>query len=154
MGNAEKGARSLEASAALVVCSAAADRAVYAGWLASAGYRVIEAASEAAAVDHLRGFAFPLALAAVSTLASDGRLLLRTIRETNEDFSFLDEPVEPTGHRGSWPLPAAGIDLRALNRSLVQEAFERCGGNMTRAARLLGLSRPALRYRLRKFGLN
>ncbi len=69
------------------------------------------------------------------------------------DFTFLEETTEPPPGDRQWTLPVEGVDLPTLTRSLVQAAFERTGRNVTRAARLLGLSRPALRYRLRKYGL-
>ncbi|MCZ7626788.1 MAG: helix-turn-helix domain-containing protein [Candidatus Methylomirabilis sp.] len=47
-----------------------------------------------------------------------------------------------------------GIDLAAWERSLVEQALRASGGNQTKAARLLGLSRDTLRYRLKKFGLS
>ena len=34
------------------------------------------------------------------------------------------------------------------------QALERCGGNQTRAARLLGLNRDQIRYRIEKFNLS
>jgi transcriptional regulator with PAS, ATPase and Fis domain len=42
--------------------------------------------------------------------------------------------------------------LPALERRLYVEALEKTQGNIAAAARLVGLSRPALEYRLRKFG--
>jgi len=50
-------------------------------------------------------------------------------------------------------LPAAGIDLEQLERSLVVQALERSGWNQTRAAALLGLNRDQIRYRIEKFKL-
>lgn len=50
-------------------------------------------------------------------------------------------------------LPAEGVVLEDLERSLVVQALERCGGNQTRAAALLGLNRDQIRYRVEKFGL-
>lgn len=47
-------------------------------------------------------------------------------------------------------LPPEGIELEALERSLVAQALERTEGNQSAAARLLGISRYALRYRLEK----
>ena len=50
-------------------------------------------------------------------------------------------------------LPADGIDLEQLERSLVVQALERSGWNQTRAATLLGLNRDQIRYRIEKFKL-
>ena len=50
-------------------------------------------------------------------------------------------------------LPPQGVDLDALERSLVVQALERSGYNQTRAATLLGLNRDQIRYRIEKFGL-
>ena len=45
-------------------------------------------------------------------------------------------------------IPEEGLDLEALERSLLLQALEKARGNVTRAARLLGLSRRTLQYRL------
>jgi two-component system response regulator AtoC len=50
-------------------------------------------------------------------------------------------------------LPAHGIDLEQLERSLVVQALERSGWNQTRAATLLGVNRDQIRYRIEKFKL-
>jgi DNA-binding NtrC family response regulator len=50
-------------------------------------------------------------------------------------------------------LPEEGIELDAVERGLVQQALERTQHNYAAAARLLGLSRYALRNRVKKFGL-
>jgi len=50
-------------------------------------------------------------------------------------------------------LPAGGIDLEQLERSLVVQALERSGWNQTKAATLLGLNRDQIRYRIEKFKL-
>ena len=51
-------------------------------------------------------------------------------------------------------LPAEGVNLEELERSLVVQALERAAGNQTRAATLLGLNRDQIRYRIEKFALN
>ncbi len=50
-------------------------------------------------------------------------------------------------------LPPDGVDLEEVERALIGQALERTGGNKTAAARLLGLSRDTLRYRLEKYDL-
>ncbi|HJN74703.1 MAG TPA: sigma 54-interacting transcriptional regulator [Myxococcota bacterium] len=50
-------------------------------------------------------------------------------------------------------LPESGVDLDAVERSLIEQAMDRTNGNQSAAARLLGITRYALRYRLEKYGL-
>ena len=47
-------------------------------------------------------------------------------------------------------IPDSGIDLDEVERSLVLRALEKTDGNVSRAARLLGLTRRTLQYRLEK----
>lgn len=56
------------------------------------------------------------------------------------------------GDSGSFrfALPSEGISLDEAELSFVRQAIERSGGNQTRAAELLGISRDQLRYRLKK----
>jgi DNA-binding NtrC family response regulator len=51
-------------------------------------------------------------------------------------------------------LPAEGVDLEAVEKGLLAQALARSNGNQSAAARLLGISRYALRYRMEKFKLN
>ncbi|MEN6536931.1 MAG: sigma-54 dependent transcriptional regulator [Bryobacteraceae bacterium] len=46
-----------------------------------------------------------------------------------------------------------GVTLDQFEESIVREAIRRAGGNKSQAARLLGLTRNALRYRLSQMGL-
>lgn len=52
----------------------------------------------------------------------------------------------------NFTLPNSGISLEKMEDSLVQQAIEQCHGNQTHAAKLLGISRDQLRYRLKKLG--
>jgi DNA-binding NtrC family response regulator len=47
-------------------------------------------------------------------------------------------------------LPTEGVALEDVEMSLVRQAIERSGGNQTKAAELLRISRDQLRYRLKK----
>jgi two-component system, NtrC family, response regulator AtoC len=49
--------------------------------------------------------------------------------------------------------PDTGLSLEAVERALLVPALEKPGGNQSAAARLLGVSRDTLRYRMEKFGL-
>ncbi len=49
-------------------------------------------------------------------------------------------------------LPKAGTSLEEVERELVGLALKQTGGNQTHAARLLDISRDALRYKMKKYG--
>jgi len=50
-------------------------------------------------------------------------------------------------------LSPAGISLGQVERDLLLQALSQTGWNVTRAAKLLGITRDTLRYRMEKFGL-
>jgi DNA-binding NtrC family response regulator len=58
-----------------------------------------------------------------------------------------------TNFAGNFCLPAQGLNLEDLEKSLLVQALDRARKNQTRAAQLLGISRHTLRYRLEKHGL-
>ena len=58
---------------------------------------------------------------------------------------------EPSGDLASaFALPPQGVDLNRLEAELIRQALSLAGGNKSRAARLLGLTRDTLLYRLQK----
>jgi two-component system, NtrC family, response regulator AtoC len=93
---------------------------------------------------------------------------VRELRNVIERASILEDgntitteflPRDLTGknsHKsknGNFTLPAEGIALEDVELMLSQQAVERTGGNLTRAAKLLHVSRDQLRYRLKKSGV-
>jgi transcriptional regulator with PAS, ATPase and Fis domain len=50
-------------------------------------------------------------------------------------------------------LPTGGVDLTLLEADVIRQALDMANGNRSRAARLLGISRDTLLYRLRKHAL-
>jgi DNA-binding NtrC family response regulator len=64
---------------------------------------------------------------------------------------MIDEPAQkhPPGAAAFLP---EGMTLEQWEDEMIREAMRRAGGNKSQAARLLGLSRNALRYRLSKLG--
>jgi DNA-binding NtrC family response regulator len=69
--------------------------------------------------------------------AADIHLDLRPVKTSNGAGGFLPE----------------GMTLEHWEDEMIQEALRRASGNKSQAARLLGLSRNALRYRLSKIGI-
>ncbi|HCS41642.1 MAG TPA: sigma-54-dependent Fis family transcriptional regulator [Pseudomonas sp.] len=63
--------------------------------------------------------------------------------------------IQPGNSEGSWisQLLASGLSLDQIEEGLIQEAMRQAKQNVSGAARLLGLSRPALDYRLKKIGV-
>ena len=70
--------------------------------------------------------------------AADIHLDVRPAKAANEAGGFLPE----------------GMTLEHWEDEMIQEALRRANGNKSQAARLLGLSRNALRYRLSKIGIS
>jgi two-component system response regulator AtoC len=54
---------------------------------------------------------------------------------------------------GTTRLPNDGVALAEVERGLLLQALHKTGWNVTRAAKLLGLSRDTMRYRIEKFQL-
>ena len=67
------------------------------------------------------------------------------VRESQVDHARLDA--------GQWTIPSGGIVLEEVERQLILSALEQSGNNKSKAARLLGLTRDTLRYRLEKYQL-
>lgn len=57
------------------------------------------------------------------------------------------------GEPGVVVLPDTGLDIDDVERELIVQALAKTDQNQTRAARLLGLTRDALRYRMKKYDL-
>ncbi len=70
-----------------------------------------------------------------------------------EDVGFL-QPAPSAVHHDpiSFSLPDDGINLEELEKRLIRQALEKCGGNQSAAARLLGLTRSKLRTRVKQLG--
>jgi len=49
-------------------------------------------------------------------------------------------------------IPEGGTSLEEMERAMVELAIQKAQNNQTQAARLLGISRDALRYKMKKFG--
>jgi len=65
----------------------------------------------------------------------------------------LSPSKAPSPAEGGVLFPPEGQTLEQFEDEIIQEALRRANGNKSQAARLLGLSRNALRYRLSKIGV-
>ena len=102
------------------------------------------------AMKRLTAYGWPGNIRELRNAVERAMLLCEGESLTTDDFTLggatgrLDDRVE---------LPASGIDLDQLERSLVVQALERTNWNQTRASALLGLNRDQIRYRIEKFHL-
>ena len=75
-----------------------------------------------------------------------------------DEIQVEDLPVEirqegTSASAFNFKLPPEGISFEEVERSLITQAMEQTNWNITRAAKLLGLSFRTLQYRLEKFGM-
>jgi len=65
---------------------------------------------------------------------------------------MLGRRTVASGGETGFILPAEGVSLETVEFELAKQAIERTDGNLTRAAKLLYISRDQLRYKLKKAG--
>jgi transcriptional regulator with GAF, ATPase, and Fis domain len=103
-----------------------------------------------AAYTVLERYGWPGNVRELRNVVERAMLLTEGDRLDARDFAAL---TTAAGAPDAFELPATGVDLEQLERSLVIQALRRSGGNQTKAAALLGLNRDQIRYRIEKFGL-
>jgi len=99
----------------------------------------------------LKTYGWPGNVRELRNVVERAMLLAEGNRLEVEDFGALTAGM---ASGDPFDLPAAGVDLEELERSLVAQALRRAGGNQTKAAALLGINRDQMRYRIEKFGLS
>ncbi|HET6343877.1 MAG TPA: helix-turn-helix domain-containing protein, partial [Myxococcota bacterium] len=66
----------------------------------------------------------------------------------------LGQPAPAPAHpENTDAFPPGGVNLEVVERDLIAKALEEAGSNRSRAARLLGITRSQLYYRMQKHGL-
>lgn len=82
------------------------------------------------------------------------------IIENKKFIELQDLPAEIIGLEPQpisdvqFQLPPKGVVIEDVEKSLILQALDKSRGNQTKAAKLLGLTRDTLRYRLKKFHIN
>jgi two-component system, NtrC family, response regulator AtoC len=113
-----------------------------------------------AAEEALRGYGWPGNVRELQNVMERVVLFTDSNPVVGEDLGLTGAVAPATATVGATPsgevrvdLPEGGLSLEAVERALLVAALERAGGNQTRAARLLAMSRDTLRYRMEKYGL-
>jgi transcriptional regulator with GAF, ATPase, and Fis domain len=106
------------------------------------------------AMERLIGYHWPGNVRELENVIERSVLLAKGPRVEADDIR-----IDTTGGRAR-PATAAsdnflpeGMTLDAYEQSIIREALKRADGNKSQAARLLGLTRNALRYRLAQMGI-
>jgi transcriptional regulator with PAS, ATPase and Fis domain len=76
----------------------------------------------------------------------------KIIEPENLPVEFNANSIKQDSTKPVFTLPASGVDLDNLEASLIQQALEQTQGNRSKSARLLGLTRDTLLYRMQKHG--
>lgn len=74
------------------------------------------------------------------------------LQATGRSLRPLDASEEHSPY--ALELPDSGFSLEALEKALIEQALKRCNYKKAPAARMLGLTRATLRYRLEKYNLS
>ena len=106
-----------------------------------------------AALNALKAYAWPGNVRELRNLCERLAILMPGAPVGLENLPFeMRMPLYDGGLVG-FRLPAGGVDLNLLEKDVIRQALELAAGNRSRAARLLGISRDTLLYRIQKFGL-
>ncbi len=105
-----------------------------------------------AAEDLLRRHRWPGNVRELRNLMEQAVLLSAGEVLAAEDLHLSPVPIATVETPAAVP-PEAGMRLEDAERSLLVGALQKTGHNVTQAARLLGITRDTLRYRMEKYGL-
>jgi DNA-binding NtrC family response regulator len=104
-----------------------------------------------AAMSKLEGYHWPGNVRELENVIERSVVMCTVERLDAEDIK-LDNAPRPRSATGEFVLPP-GMTLDQYEQEIIREAIKRADGNKSQAARTLGLTRNALRYRLTQMGL-
>lgn len=107
------------------------------------------------AIKKLRTYHWPGNIRELRNLCERLSILLpgKAIEAENLPPEFSANPSQETLTKG-FTLPEVGLQLDALEANMIHQALVRTNGNRSKSARLLGISRDTLLYRIQKHGLS
>jgi len=93
------------------------------------------------------------AIERVMILAEGNRVAAKYLPIRISEGGPLPIPAGEGGEEAGIRLPPGGTSLYDVERELIRQAIEQSRGNKTTAARLLGITRDTLRYKVKKYRL-
>jgi DNA-binding NtrC family response regulator len=115
-------------------------------------HRLPESSFSKGAITRLSAYNWPGNVRELRNVCERLSILLagRTIDENNLPPEIVNRVPQP---KPLFDLPEFGIDLEKVEIDLIRQALSRTNGNRSRSARLLGISRDTLLYRMQKHGI-
>ena len=103
------------------------------------------------ALNQLKHYAWPGNVRELKNVCEHVSALLpgEAISRENLPLDLLQNQPPSSGYT----LPVHGINMESLEVDLIKQALNYSNGNKSKAAKLLGLSRDAFMYRLKKYQL-
>ena len=117
-------------------------------------YSVVTPKFSKPALKMLKNYTWPGNIRELRNLCERLSILLagRTIEPENLPIEFIRKSYS-TDSKTDFTLPETGLQLDELEADLIHQALNRTQGNRSKSARLLGLSRDTLIYRMQKHGV-
>jgi DNA-binding NtrC family response regulator len=113
--------------------------------------RKVALSSEAKRV--LENYAYPGNVRQLESAIERAILLCENNTITLEDLPpEMSQASKPASANDLFKLPPEGVNFEDVERSLITQAMDRTDNNITKSAKLLGLTFRTLQYRLEKFG--
>ncbi|MEJ2610635.1 MAG: sigma-54 dependent transcriptional regulator [Candidatus Thiodiazotropha sp.] len=78
----------------------------------------------------------------------------RKVEIENLPREFRSAPRAKSAESGQFVLPDQGLSMDQLEANLIEQALSKTLGNRSKAARLLGLTRDTLLYRMKKYAID
>ncbi|MGZ5008535.1 MAG: sigma-54 interaction domain-containing protein, partial [Methylobacter sp.] len=107
-----------------------------------------------AALKTLKAYPWPGNIRELRNLCERLSILLagRTIEPENLPPEFTSKAINNAPVTTGFTLPENGLQLDSLEANLIYQALNRTNGNRSKSAKLLGISRDTLLYRMQKHG--
>lgn len=105
--------------------------------------------------DFLRNYNWPGNVRELKNVIERAMILVEgdTLLMDHLPIEILGQASKQGGTIEGIRIPPEGISMEKVEKALVKQALKMTNGNQTRAAKLLDISRDALRYRMQKFGM-
>jgi len=118
-------------------------------------HEVIAPELSSAALDRLCHYPWPGNVRELKNLCERLVIIMHgeTIHPENLPIDIQSSGGSVGGSPFSFKLPDAGIVMDEIEAQFIRQALSRTGGNRSRAARLLGITRDTLLYRLKKYAI-